>query len=169
MSNKITAFPAKKPLTNAAFWRIIKVKRGHTSRRSAPMLSYQEITVQVSSSGRLFPFIVVVMENIVHQCYNSNDQDTVLNQIWPSYIFHITHSLSGSRNRPARRPAEMATADSPKDSKPPTVSGMPSVFYYITLREKCQTIVYAVFRKNKYRLSAIVKQKQTWQTSKNRV
>ncbi|WP_277214541.1 hypothetical protein, partial [Ruminococcus callidus] len=69
------------PLTNAAFWRIIKVKRGHTSRRSAPMLSYQEITVQVSSLGRLFPFIVVVMENIVHQCYNSNDQDTVLNQI----------------------------------------------------------------------------------------
>ena len=69
-------FPAKKPLTNAAFWRIIKVKREHTSRRSAPMLSYQEITVQVSSSGRLFPFIVVVMENIVHQCYNSNDQDT---------------------------------------------------------------------------------------------
>ena len=39
----------------------------------------------------------------------------------------------------------MATADSPKDSEPPTVSGMPSVFYYITLREKCQTIVYAVF------------------------
>ena len=96
MSNKITAFPAKKPLTNAAFWRIIKVKRGHTSRRSAPMLSYQEITVQVSSSGRLFPFIVVVMENIVHQCYNSNDQDTVLNQIWPSYVFHTTHSLPGA-------------------------------------------------------------------------
>ena len=35
------------------------------------------------------------------------------------------HSLpSGSRNRP------------------PTVSGMPSFFYYITLREKCQTIVF---------------------------
>ena len=48
-------------------------------------------------------------------------------------------------NKPARRPAEMATADSPKDSEPPTVSGMPSVFYYITLREKCQTIVCAVF------------------------
>ena len=61
MSNKITAFPAKKPLTNAAFWRIIKVKRGHTSRRSAPMLSYQEITVQVSSSGRLFPFMVMMI------------------------------------------------------------------------------------------------------------
>ena len=30
-------------------------------------------------------------------------------------------------------------------NKPPTVSGMPSVFYYITLREKCQTIVCAVF------------------------
>ena len=27
-------------------------------------------------------------------------------------------------------------------NKPPTVSGMPSVFYYITLREKCQTIVF---------------------------
>ena len=26
--------------------------------------------------------------------------------------------------------------------RPPTVSGMPSVFYYITLREKCQTIVF---------------------------
>ena len=54
-------FPAKKPLTNAAFWRIIKVKREHTSRRSAPMLSYQEITVQVSSSGRLFPFMVMMI------------------------------------------------------------------------------------------------------------
>ena len=30
-------------------------------------------------------------------------------------------------------------------NKPPTVSGMPSVFYYITLREKCQTIVSVVF------------------------
>ena len=47
-------------------------------------------------------------------------------------------------NKPARRPAEMATADSPKDSEPPTVSGMPSVFYYITLREKCQTIVFSI-------------------------
>ena len=28
-------------------------------------------------------------------------------------------------------------------NKPPTVSGMPSVFYYITLREKCQTIVFS--------------------------
>ena len=44
-------------------------------------------------------------------------------------------------NKPARRPAEMATADSPKDSEPPTVSGMPSAFYYITLREKCQTLI----------------------------
>ena len=26
-------------------------------------------------------------------------------------------------------------------NKPPTVIGMPSAFYYITLREKCQTIV----------------------------
>ena len=64
-------------------------------------------------------------------------------------------------NKPARRPAEMATADSPKDSEPPTVSGMPSVFYYIALREKCQTIVYAVFRKNKYGFLAVAKQKQT--------
>ena len=48
-------------------------------------------------------------------------------------------------NKPARRPAEMATADSPKDSEPPTVSGMPSLFYYITLREKCQTIVSVAF------------------------
>ena len=72
-------------------------------------------------------------------------------------------------NKPARRPAEMATADSPKDSEPPTVSGMPSVFYYITLREKCQTIVYAVFRKNKYGFLVVVKQKQTWQTGENRV
>ena len=39
----------------------------------------------------------------------------------------------------------MATADSPKDSEPPTVSGMPSAFYYITLREKCQTIVSVAF------------------------
>ena len=29
-------------------------------------------------------------------------------------------------------------------NKPPTVSGMPSVFYYITLREKCQTIVFGI-------------------------
>ena len=27
-------------------------------------------------------------------------------------------------------------------NKPPTVSGMPSAFYYITLREKCQTKVF---------------------------
>ena len=64
-------------------------------------------------------------------------------------------------NKPARRPAEMATADSPKDSEPPTVSGMPSAFYYITLREKCQTIVPVAFRKNKYGFLAVVKQKQT--------
>ena len=56
-----------------------------------------------------------------------------------------------------------------KKTWPPTVSGMPSAFYYITLREKCQTIVYAVFRKNKYRLFAVAEQKQTWQTGKNRV
>ena len=36
------------------------------------------------------------MENIVYQCYNSNDQDAVLNQIWPSYVFHTTHSLPGA-------------------------------------------------------------------------
>ena len=30
-------------------------------------------------------------------------------------------------------------------NKPPTVSGMPSAFYYITLREKCQTIVSVAF------------------------
>ena len=56
-----------------------------------------------------------------------------------------------------------------KKTWPPTVSGMPSVFYYITLREKCQTIVYAVFRKNKYGFLVVVKQKQTWQTGENRV
>ena len=39
-------------------------------------------------------------------------------------------------------------------NKPPTVSGMPSVFYYITLREKCQTIVYLAFRRGKYSLSS---------------
>ena len=33
-------------------------------------------------------------------------------------------------------------------NKPPTVIGMPSAFYYITLREKCQTIVYAAFRRH---------------------
>ena len=26
-------------------------------------------------------------------------------------------------------------------NRPPTVSGMPSAFYYITLREKCQTFI----------------------------
>ena len=46
-------------------------------------------------------------------------------------IHHTDHlpsvrMSSGSRNKPARRPAEMATADSPKDSEPPTVSGMPA-------------------------------------------
>ena len=30
-------------------------------------------------------------------------------------------------------------------NKPPTVIGMPSVFYYITLREKCQTVVSVAF------------------------
>ena len=39
-------------------------------------------------------------------------------------------------------------------NKPPTVSGMPSVFYYITLREKCQTIVCLAFRREKYSLSS---------------
>ena len=82
-----------------------------------------------------------------------------------SIIMHHLPSIQiedcGSKNKPARRPAEMATADLPKDSEPPTVSGMPSVFYYITLREKCQTIVYAVFRKNKYRLFAVAEQKRS--------
>ena len=32
-----------------------------------------------------------------------------------------------------------------KKTWPPTVSGMPSAFYYITLREKCQTIVSVAF------------------------
>ena len=30
-------------------------------------------------------------------------------------------------------------------NRPPTVSGMPSAFYYITLGEKCQTIVSVAF------------------------
>ena len=61
-------------------------------------------------------------------------------------VYVHSHLLpSGSRNRPARRPAEMATADSPKDSEPPTVLGMPSSISYITLREKCQTIVSVAF------------------------
>ena len=48
-------------------------------------------------------------------------------------IHHTDHlpsvqMSSGSRNKPARRPAEMATADSLKDSEPPTVIGMPSSY-----------------------------------------
>ena len=69
-------------------------------------------------------------------------------------IHHTDHlpsvrMSSGSRNKPARRPAEMATADSPKDSEPPTASGMPSSISYITLRKKCQTIVSVVFARIK--------------------
>ena len=49
-----------------------------------------------------------------------------------SIIMHHLPSIQiedcGSKNKPARRPAEMATADLPKDSEPPTVSGMPSKF-----------------------------------------
>ena len=77
-------------------------------------------------------------------------------------VYVHSHLLpSGSRNRPARRPAEMATADSPKDSEPPTVLGMPSSISYITLRKKCQTIVCVVFCKNKYGFLAVAEQKQT--------
>ena len=46
-----------------------------------PLLELRFNRRELVASGRLFPFVVVVMENIVHQCYNSNDQDTVLNQI----------------------------------------------------------------------------------------
>ena len=56
-------------------------------------------------------------------------------------------------NKPARRPAEMATADSPKDSEPPTVSGMPSAFYYITSFAACQAffrIFFWIFEKSLY-------------------
>ena len=44
----------------------------------------------------------------------------------------------GAWIRPARRPKEMATADSPKDGEPPTVCGMPSEFQYNTSVEACQ-------------------------------
>ena len=54
-------------------------------------------------------------------------------------VYVHLHSLpSGSRIRPARRPVEMATADSPKDGEPPTVSGMPSEFQYTRNDKKCQ-------------------------------
>ena len=124
------------PLTNAAFWRIIKVKRGHTSRRSAPMLSYQEITVQVSSSGRLFPFMVMMIGKqncCLNQCKYEPCKKT---QLLPCYkILHIHHLPSIIKIMGAWK-------------RPPTVIGMPSAFYYITLREKCQTIVYAAFRRH---------------------
>ena len=70
-----------------------------------------------------------------------------------SIIMHHLPSIQiedcGSKNKPARRPAEMATADLPKDSEPPTVLGMPSSISYITLRKKCQTIVSVVFARIK--------------------
>ena len=107
-------FPAKKPLTNAAFWRIIKVKRGHTSRRSAPMLSYQEITVQVSSSGRLFPFMVMMIGKqncCLNQCKYEPCKKT---QLLPCYkILHIHHLPSIIKIMGAWK-------------RPPTVIGMPS-------------------------------------------
>ncbi len=107
-------FPAKKPLTNAAFWRIIKVKREHTSRRSAPMLSYQEITVQVSSSGRLFPFMVMMIGKqncCLNQCKYEPCKKT---QLLPCYkILHIHHLPSIIKIMGAWK-------------RPPTVIGMPS-------------------------------------------
>ena len=103
----------KKPLTNAAFWRIIKVKRGHTSRRSAPMLSYQEITVQVSSSGRLFPFMVMMIGKqncCLNQCKYEPCKKT---QLLPCYkILHIHHLPSIIKIMGAWK-------------RPPTVIGMP--------------------------------------------
>ena len=102
------------PLTNAAFWRIIKVKRGHTSRRSAPMLSYQEITVQVSSSGRLFPFMVMMIGKqncCLNQCKYEPCKKT---QLLPCYkILHIHHLPSIIKIMGAWK-------------RPPTVIGMPS-------------------------------------------
>ena len=42
----------------------------------------------------------------------------------PSYHLPSYKIVHGSWNKPARRPAEMATADSPKDGEPSTVFGM---------------------------------------------
>ena len=108
--------------------------------------------------GRLFLFLAVVIlitifmiiVNVQDHADQIQQKAADLQQITKGDILiHHTDHLpsvpmsSGSRN------------------KPPTVIGMPSVFYYITLREKCQTIVSVVFRKNKYRLSAVAEQKQT--------
>ena len=65
-----------------------------------PWVKLFEITAQVCSSGRLFPFAV---ENIADQRNDCHDEDAVLNQVWPSYIFHHNHSLSGSVDSTAYR------------------------------------------------------------------
>jgi hypothetical protein len=115
------------------------------------------------ASGRLFLFLAVVIlitifmiiVNVQDHADQIQQKAADLQQITQGdVLIHHTDHLpsvrmsSGSRNKPARRPAEMATADSPKDSEPPTVLGMPSSISYITLRKKCQMIDYAAFRRH---------------------
>ena len=55
-------FSGKNPLTNASFWRIIKIKREHTSRRSAPTAIVKNLTAaSLDAYGRLFLFLAVVI------------------------------------------------------------------------------------------------------------
>ena len=91
------------------------------------------------SKGRLFFLIVMitVFMIVVDVCDKGcqfEEKAPQFQQIAKSYndiLIHHTDHLpsvqmsSGSRNKPARRPAEMATADSPKDSEPPTVNDKP--------------------------------------------
>ena len=52
----------KNLLTNAAFWRIIKIKREHTSRRSAPTAIVKNLTAaSLDAYGRLFLFLAMVI------------------------------------------------------------------------------------------------------------
>ena len=115
--------------------------------------------------GRLFLFLAVVIlitifmiiVNVQDHADQIQQKAADLQQITQGdVLIHHTDHLpsvrmsSGSRN------------------KPPTVIGMPSAFYYITLRKKCQTIVSVVFCKNKNdltnrRKSLIIKVKRAHQ------
>ena len=88
--------------------------------------------------GRLFPFIAIL--------HDANDLTDETEQSKYFDECHSNHSLPGAWIRPARRPKEMATADSPKDGEPPTVCGMPSEFQYHISVEACQSCARTAYR-----------------------
>ena len=136
----------KNDLTNRRKSRIIKTKRAHQQTVCSHCLWLRRNNRrELVASGRLFLFLAVVIRitifmiivNVQDHADQIQQKAADLQQITQGdVLIHHTDHLpsvrmsSGSRN------------------KPPTVIGMPSSISYITLREKCQTIVYAAFRRH---------------------